>query len=810
MAGDANIKITADTKDAERKIADLEKALGDLNTVGSLAAKGLGAITAAGAAMAYAIGSSIQSVGELNDASKALGMSAQNLKYLQQSAQLAGISADELNGSLRRMQANLGDAFIKGAGPAADALKRLGLNAAEIVNLGADEQMKRLADAINQIPTPAERSAVAMDLLGKQGPRLLQAAENTARIKEEMTALGLALSDLDVELIDQAGDSLDELAGIFKAGLAKAAADVAPYIIAIVQEIKNAIKEAGGFEVILKKVRDAIELAAKAAVVLASFFVTAKLAAGAMAIVNGMMALYQAIKVASGAAAVLNAVMGKNPILKIVGALVAIGGAVVAVKAVDDVFDDLDKKAENVKNNVAAQVPLQKEVAAAAQQYNQAQQKALEALGETIAKMTQELQYQKDIVSLGETEAKVRKTIAEENDKLVKVGLELNDQQKSMIRMVIEEGAAVEKNNRLRKEHLGYYDDLLMAQGALGKEVEKSVQMQLSFQGYDKKQIDQMREAALSAFDPTGEKVIANQGIRVQRMVDNMLSSYDPLMAAKVKYEKGLDELDQINMQRELGQITLTLDQQTAMYNARLLLDQQYQSDKIKAVEEANKKLEGFELDRIQRVLMAEQGAIAQSLSTRDQATLQRIGQEERTKAIVATRIEFEKKSELEKMQFGIEQGAQMFSALGAQNKKAFEAAKAFNIANAIMNTYMSVTKALASYPFPFSLIAAGGALAFGMAQVGQIRSQQYSGKAVGGPVVGGQSYMVGERGPELFTPSNAGNITKNSDLQGGATNINFTIVANDTEGFDQLLTSRKGVIQQIISDAMLERGQRM
>jgi hypothetical protein len=33
--------------------------------------------------------------------------------------------------------------------------------------------------------------------------------------------------------------------------------------------------------------------------------------------------------------------------------------------------------------------------------------------------------------------------------------------------------------------------------------------------------------------------------------------------------------------------------------------------------------------------------------------------------------------------------------------------------------------------------------------------------------------------------------------------------VANDTQGFDQLLSSRKGVIQQIISDAMLERGQR-
>jgi hypothetical protein len=69
---------------------------------------------------------------------------------------------------------------------------------------------------------------------------------------------------------------------------------------------------------------------------------------------------------------------------------------------------------------------------------------------------------------------------------------------------------------------------------------------------------------------------------------------------------------------------------------------------------------------------------------------------------------------------------------------------------------------------------------------------------------------MVGEKGPEVFTPSTAGSITKNSDLQGGApVNVNFTIYANDTSGFDELLTSRRGTIQTIISDAMLERGQR-
>jgi tape measure domain-containing protein len=174
------------------------------------------------------------------------------------------------------------------------------------------------------------------------------------------------------------------------------------------------------------------------------------------------------------------------------------------------------------------------------------------------------------------------------------------------------------------------------------------------------------------------------------------------------------------------------------------------------------------------------------------------------------TRAEFEKKTEFEKASFVLDQGAQMFSALGAQNKKAFEAAKAFNIANAIMNTYMAATKALASYPPPFSFIAAAAAVGMGLAQVAQIRNQQYSGKALGGPVMGGTSYLVGENGPELFTPQGTGSITRNGDLSNGQpVNVNFTIVANDTTSFDTLLNNRKGMIKQLISDAMLDKGQR-
>ncbi len=58
-------------------------------------------------------------------------------------------------------------------------------------------------------------------------------------------------------------------------------------------------------------------------------------------------------------------------------------------------------------------------------------------------------------------------------------------------------------------------------------------------------------------------------------------------------------------------------------------------------------------------------------------------------------------------------------------------------------------------------------------------------GRATGGPVTGGTTYLVGEKGPELFTPGSSGNIIPNNRLSGGGGGtINITVNgALDAEG---------------------------
>ena len=68
-------------------------------------------------------------------------------------------------------------------------------------------------------------------------------------------------------------------------------------------------------------------------------------------------------------------------------------------------------------------------------------------------------------------------------------------------------------------------------------------------------------------------------------------------------------------------------------------------------------------------------------------------------------------------------------------------------------------------------------------------------GRAAGGPVVGGTTYLVGEQGPELFTPSGSGNIIPNGALGGGGSNvINITV----NGAIDPISTARQ--ITQILN----------
>lgn len=872
---ETNIKITADARQAERAIANLESALETLNTTTNIVGKALAGLTAAAAGVAVAFKSVADGIGELADIGKALGMSAQQLQYLRQSAQLAGIGADELNGALFRLRGNIGEALLKGTGPASDALERLNLSVKELSVLPADQQIAKITEQLREIPNPAERSALAIDLLGKQGPRLLEVADNAARIAEEAEKMGIALSDLDIRNFEKAGDALDELTFIAQGVLKSAMAELSPYIIAIAQSLSEAAKEGGGIGTIIReRVIPAIRIATQAMAVLAAYFVAAKLTAGIIAATTALIKMYQAIKVATTAAAVLNTVLGKNPLLKIAGAVAGLVGAAVVVDQIGSAFDELDKKAAAINTNTQNELRREREIRQAVvtdvERKNEAQTKALKALEQTIVKLEQSAKYEREKLDLGEAQANINKLIAEEQAKLAEVGLSLTTQQKQRITNAYLELEAVKQRASLEKTLEGLQTEITSALiedknqrqiilairakelefgRALNEEekqkltatiqtlqaVQQEASIKTALKNLDnerlllaisdkdereaQRQIMQLQEQLGRSLNDSERERLSNsikltQQAREQAAIAEAITNYTREQTDLEKINRGL------NLQKTLGggiaggvtsqrEYDRDLEALQMLLDKKIISETEYQRQREELSRQFNQKMLDLELKRIETVLMAEKSGMAAVMSDKDKQTLQAIGQQERQRAIVQERINFEKKSELEKTQFAIQQGATIFNALGAQNKRAFEAAKAFNIANAVMNTYMAATKALATYPWPFGMIAAAAAVAAGLAQVAQIRAQSYSGRALGGPVMGGKPYIVGESGPEMFVPGTTGSIVRNDQLGGKAVTVNFQIVANDTTGFDQLLYSRRGMITQIINDAVLEKGRR-
>tara|TARA_R110002167_G_scaffold47698_1_gene141125 strand:- start:2869 stop:4626 length:1758 start_codon:yes stop_codon:yes gene_type:complete len=115
-------------------------------------------------------------------------------------------------------------------------------------------------------------------------------------------------------------------------------------------------------------------------------------------------------------------------------------------------------------------------------------------------------------------------------------------------------------------------------------------------------------------------------------------------------------------------------------------------------------------------------------------------------------------------------------------------------------------------------LTSVQGIRALGYASAGIVAGTAIAGgRALGGQVRGGESYLVGERGPELLTMGSSGRIATNENLKKAVgsesgqsqanVSVNFSIQANDTAGFDRLLNSRRGQIVSMINHAVNNRG---
>jgi hypothetical protein len=176
-----------------------------------------------------AFNSALAMGGRLDDLSKTTGASAGELLLLEKAFALAGSSADAVGPAIARLSRFMVEASTGGTAQI-EKMNKLGLSYAQLKNLTPTEQMRMLAKSIMALPTPAERTAAAMDIFGKSGRTLIPLFANFSGELEKAQGYLGSLPGLLDESAGAMADMEDDLGALgdkftqFVAGLVAGAA----------------------------------------------------------------------------------------------------------------------------------------------------------------------------------------------------------------------------------------------------------------------------------------------------------------------------------------------------------------------------------------------------------------------------------------------------------------------------------------------------------------------------------------------------------------------------------------------------------
>jgi len=266
---------------------------------------------------------------DLEEMSQRTGVSVEALSELGFAAEIAGSDLETLETGLKHMQRSIVEA-ASGSESAQRALAMLGLTARDLSGLAPDEQFKRLADRIARVEDPAQRVALAMQLLGRSGTRLLpllaEGSKGIEALQERARRLGLTISAETAHDAAELNDALDSLWRVIRQGVFTIGAALAPTLKALAEQITRVIVTVTDW---IKRNREVVVWALK---VSAAVTVAGIALVGLGLIVSGIgAALGLLAGIVSGVGTVLSlagAAIGAllSPIGLVVAAVVGLGG----------------------------------------------------------------------------------------------------------------------------------------------------------------------------------------------------------------------------------------------------------------------------------------------------------------------------------------------------------------------------------------------------------------------------------------------------------------------------------------------------
>ncbi|MEW6199806.1 MAG: hypothetical protein AB1601_14230 [Planctomycetota bacterium] len=262
------------------------------------------------------------------------GVSVEALSELGFAAEQSGADLETLEAGLRKMQRSINDAS-EGMQTAVDALAALGLSVQSLQNLSPEQQFKLIADRLSKIEDPTTRAALAMELLGKSGTRLLPMLKDGAAgieaLRQQARDLGLTISTQSAKDAALLTDTLNILWRTLKQAAFTIGAAVAPTLIDLANRATRVVVVVTNWLTQNKAlIVTVLKVAAAVTAVGVALIAAGTLISGIGAVFGWLAAVVTGIGAAFGAIATALAAM-LSPIGLVITAALALGTALLVV-----------------------------------------------------------------------------------------------------------------------------------------------------------------------------------------------------------------------------------------------------------------------------------------------------------------------------------------------------------------------------------------------------------------------------------------------------------------------------------------------
>lgn len=213
--------LTMDSKDYEQGIKkaqqsgnklanDLEKSFGRIKTA-LKAAFTVAAVKKSIDGIMSLANSTAQAADRIDKQSQALGISRKAFQQWDYILSQSGASIDSLGTSMK----TLNTAILGGSDSAVEAFNALGLQWESLAGMSQEGAFEAVVDAFQKMPQGARKSALAIQLFGKNGqslmPLLNTSSEAMDELRQNTEKLGFVMSDSMVDAGVKFGDTLDNL-----------------------------------------------------------------------------------------------------------------------------------------------------------------------------------------------------------------------------------------------------------------------------------------------------------------------------------------------------------------------------------------------------------------------------------------------------------------------------------------------------------------------------------------------------------------------------------------------------------------------